>query len=79
MIKLGPRNDAAAQEALEAWPGLFLPLFTRFQKYVDIFGGGLQVGGGITDENAKEWLDAGASKVRQLASHIGCLFIIVFS
>lgn len=23
----------------------------------------LQVGGGITDENAKEWIDAGASKV----------------
>lgn len=25
--------------------------------------GGLQVGGGITDENARQWLDAGASKV----------------
>jgi len=25
--------------------------------------GGLQVGGGITDENAKEWIDAGAEKV----------------
>jgi len=25
--------------------------------------GGLQIGGGITDKNAKEWLDAGASKV----------------
>lgn len=25
--------------------------------------GGLQVGGGITDENAKYWLDSGASKV----------------
>lgn len=25
--------------------------------------GGLQVGGGITDENAREWIDAGASKV----------------
>ncbi|PFH52722.1 hypothetical protein AMATHDRAFT_73857 [Amanita thiersii Skay4041] len=25
--------------------------------------GGLQIGGGITDENAQEWLDAGASKV----------------
>ncbi|KAL1702306.1 hypothetical protein EV121DRAFT_293457 [Schizophyllum commune] len=25
--------------------------------------GGLQIGGGITDENAREWLDAGASKV----------------
>lgn len=26
--------------------------------------GHLQVGGGISDENAKEWMDAGASKVR---------------
>lgn len=26
--------------------------------------GGLQVGGGITISNAKEWIDAGASKVR---------------
>jgi phosphoribosylformimino-5-aminoimidazole carboxamide ribonucleotide (ProFAR) isomerase len=25
--------------------------------------GALQIGGGINDENAKEWLDAGASKV----------------
>jgi hypothetical protein len=25
--------------------------------------GGLQVGGGITDANAQEWIDAGASKV----------------
>ncbi|KAM6495886.1 hypothetical protein JOM56_008592 [Amanita muscaria] len=25
--------------------------------------GGLQIGGGITDQNAQEWLDAGASKV----------------
>lgn len=25
--------------------------------------GGLQVGGGITDQNAKEWIDAGAEKV----------------
>jgi phosphoribosylformimino-5-aminoimidazole carboxamide ribotide isomerase len=25
---------------------------------------GLQVGGGITDKNAKEWIDAGAEKVR---------------
>ncbi|KIM90797.1 hypothetical protein PILCRDRAFT_94497 [Piloderma croceum F 1598] len=45
IIKLGPRNDAAANEALAAWPG------------------GLQIGGGINDKNAKEWLQAGASKV----------------
>ncbi len=45
VIKLGPGNDAAAREALAAWPG------------------GLQIGGGITPGNAREWLDAGASHV----------------
>ncbi|KAG6919434.1 hypothetical protein DXG01_006317 [Tephrocybe rancida] len=45
VIKLGPRNDAAAREALQAWPG------------------GLQIGGGINDQNAQEWIDAGAGKV----------------
>lgn len=45
VIKLGPGNDAAAREALAAWPG------------------GLQIGGGISAANAKEWLDAGASHV----------------
>jgi phosphoribosylformimino-5-aminoimidazole carboxamide ribotide isomerase len=45
VIKLGPGNDAAAREALAAWPG------------------GMQIGGGITAENAAEWLDAGASHV----------------
>ncbi|KAI9574855.1 Phosphoribosylformimino-5-aminoimidazole carboxamide ribotide isomerase [Boletus coccyginus] len=45
VIKLGPGNEDAAREALEAWPGA------------------LQIGGGITAANAREWLDAGASKV----------------
>ena len=45
MIKLGPGNDAAVEEALAAWPS------------------GLQIGGGITIENAKSWLDKGAAKV----------------
>ena len=45
VIKLGPGNDAAAREALAAWPG------------------GLQIGGGIHEGNAAEWLDAGASHV----------------
>lgn len=45
IIKLGPGNDAAAREALAAWPG------------------GLQVGGGITLDNAAQWLDAGAAQV----------------
>lgn len=48
MIKLGPGNDMAAQEALAAWPG------------------GLQIGGGITIDSAKSWLDKGAAKVQKL-------------
>ena len=45
VIMLGPGNEAAAREALEAYPD------------------GLQVGGGITPENAGNWLAAGAAKV----------------
>ncbi|WPH02059.1 1-(5-phosphoribosyl)-5-[(5-phosphoribosylamino)methylideneamino] imidazole-4-carboxamide isomerase [Acrodontium crateriforme] len=45
VIMLGPGNDAAAREALVAWPN------------------GLQVGGGIKDSNAKDWIDAGAEAV----------------
>jgi phosphoribosylformimino-5-aminoimidazole carboxamide ribotide isomerase len=35
------------------------------------YPGGLQVGGGITDDNAQEWLDAGASHVI-VTSHVFC-------
>ena len=45
IIKLGPGNDQAAEEALGAWPG------------------GMQLGGGITAENAGRWLAKGASEV----------------
>ena len=45
VIQLGPGNEAAAREALAAWPG------------------GLQVGGGVTADNAGGWLAAGASHV----------------
>ena len=45
VIALGPGNDAAAREALAAWPG------------------GLQYGGGVNADNARAWLDAGASQV----------------
>jgi phosphoribosylformimino-5-aminoimidazole carboxamide ribotide isomerase len=34
-----------------------------------IWPGGLQVGGGINDKNAKEWVDAGADKVRHFHIH----------
>src|SRR5690349_1831932 len=45
VILLGPGNEAAAREALGAFPG------------------GLQVGGGINLDNARAWLEAGASHV----------------
>lgn len=45
VIMLGPGNEAAAREALAAYPG------------------GLQIGGGINADNARTWLEAGASQV----------------
>jgi phosphoribosylformimino-5-aminoimidazole carboxamide ribotide isomerase len=45
VIQLGPGNEAAAAEALLAWPG------------------GLQLGGGVTRDNAAAWLARGAEKV----------------
>lgn len=45
VICLGSGNEAAAREALAAYPG------------------GLQLGGGVTADNARAWLEAGASHV----------------
>lgn len=45
VIMLGPNNEAAAKEALQAYKG------------------GLQIGGGITAENAMQYIEAGASHV----------------
>lgn len=45
VIMLGPGNEEAATDALQAFPG------------------GLQIGGGITKDNAAKWLDKGASAV----------------
>ncbi len=45
VIRLGPGNDQAAEEALAGWPR------------------GLQLGGGIDDQNAAYWLEKGAEKV----------------
>ncbi|KAL8657151.1 MAG: hypothetical protein Q9226_002210 [Calogaya cf. arnoldii] len=45
VIMLGPGNEAAAREALKAWPDR------------------LQLGGGITVENARHWIEQGAEKV----------------
>ena len=45
IIKLGGGNEAAALEALGAFPG------------------GMHIGGGVNAENAKGYIDAGASHV----------------
>jgi phosphoribosylformimino-5-aminoimidazole carboxamide ribotide isomerase len=45
VIKLGPGNDQAAQQALAAYPNH------------------LHIGGGITLDNARFWLNAGAEKI----------------
>jgi len=45
VIQLGPGNEAAAEEAIGAYPG------------------GLQIGGGINDSNARKWIDLGASHI----------------
>jgi phosphoribosylformimino-5-aminoimidazole carboxamide ribotide isomerase len=59
---LGPGNDEAAREALKAWPGVqALSIFRTWAKFCIV--GGLQIGGGIDVENARKWIDAGASKV----------------
>ena len=68
VIKLGPGNDQAAREALAAWRGMCI---CSLHVYVILtlvglmlYTGGLQIGGGITEANALEWLEAGASKVQ---------------
>ena len=51
VIMLGPGNEAAALDAVRAWPG------------------GLQLGGGISADNAAWWLEQGASHVI-VTSHV---------
>lgn len=38
---------------------------TAAREALSAWPGGLQVGGGINDKNAKEWMEAGADKVRE--------------
>jgi phosphoribosylformimino-5-aminoimidazole carboxamide ribotide isomerase len=45
VIKLGPGNEDAANEALACWPD------------------GMQLGGGVTLDNAADWISRGAAKV----------------
>jgi phosphoribosylformimino-5-aminoimidazole carboxamide ribotide isomerase len=59
VIMLGPGNEQAAQEALQAWKG------------------GMQVGGGITEKNAKEWIERGADKVSNTSTFNDGLRILI--
>lgn len=70
VIKLGPRNDEPARRALGEWRGLCPSqcLCDALERYIL---GHLQIGGGITVDNAQEWLDAGASKVIFVRCHAG--------
>lgn len=68
IIKLGPGNDDAAKEALQAWPGMSTKLVSLLHTLLKTtFDSpnvdGMHLGGGITAENAQSWLDAGAEKV----------------
>ena len=76
VIMLGPGNEAAAAEALAAFPG------------------GLQLGGGMTPQNAGQWLSRGAAGIivtsfvfcegtlhrpnlEQMAEKVGCQHLIL--
>ena len=78
VIKLGPRNEDAAREALQAWPGVSPDLDSRIQcdSSPSCASGALQIGGGITAANAREWLDAGASKVGTALRSESCLDLL---
>ena len=55
VVMLGPGCEEAALAAIRAWPG------TSFTGLLIVDG--LQVAGGINAQNAKSWIDRGASKV----------------
>ena len=63
IIKLGPGNDDAAREALAAWPGDDLAIQAIITEVLIFLEEALQLGGGINDTNALDWLNAGAQKV----------------
>ena len=78
IIKLGPRNDEAASEALTSWPGLAtLPVLSML-KLKQTTSDSFQIGGGINETNAKSWIDAGASKVERNISISAIEFINPF-
>lgn len=48
---------------------------TAAREALSAWPNGLQVGGGVKDSNAKEWLDAGAERVRSLNT----VFVLFYS
>lgn len=58
IIMLGPNNENAAREALAAWRAE-----EKRAEGGDGWRGEIQVGGGIKESNAREWIDCGADKV----------------
>lgn len=61
IIMLGPNNDKAAKDALIAWKNAEKE--ANVQEPKDQWKGEIQVGGGIKESNAREWIDHGADKV----------------
>jgi phosphoribosylformimino-5-aminoimidazole carboxamide ribotide isomerase len=47
---------------------------TAAKEALGAWKGGLQVGGGITEANAKEWIDYGAEKVKDSYLEVACRF-----
>ena len=65
VIKLGPSCDDTAELALKTWRRTFYKIFILLKVFsLANFLDGLQIGGGITAENAEQWINRGAEKVR---------------
>jgi phosphoribosylformimino-5-aminoimidazole carboxamide ribotide isomerase len=61
IIMLGPGNEKAAKDALGAWRDA--ESGTGAADAQDKWRGEIQVGGGIKESNAREWIEYGADKV----------------
>lgn len=64
IIMLGPNNEKAAQDALAAWKEEERKADAADAE--DKWKGEIQVGGGIKESNAREWIEYGADKVGKL-------------
>ncbi|KAF1964268.1 phosphoribosylformimino-5-aminoimidazole carboxamide ribotide isomerase [Bimuria novae-zelandiae CBS 107.79] len=61
IIMLGPNNDKTAKDALAAWRKEEKQAQAEGAK--DKWKGEIQVGGGIKESNARQWIEYGADKV----------------